>query len=957
MPPEDPRILDLLQQALDSGQSPEEVCADSPDLLDQVRDHLQRCRDIETQLNALFPPSSQSTSRLDTANPSPTPFEDLPTLDHLQIPGYQIHSVLGRGGMGIVFKATHHALNRTVALKMMLTGAFAGPSELSRFKREARAVAALNHTNIVQVYDVGDIDGRPFFTMEWVDGGSLAQRLAGVPQPAIPSAALVQSLASAVQTAHDAGVVHRDLKPANILLRPDGTPRITDFGLARTFEDDDNNNLTRSGARVGTPSYMAPEQASGKAVGPPADIYALGAILYEMLTGRPPFRGESASDTERQILSQDPVPPTRLNPKVPRDLQTICLTCLQKDPRRRYAAASILAQDVARFRAGQPIQARPTGRVERAIKWTRRHPSASVALAGSFLFSTAILGAALWVITQRQSTARAVAEDLREVTRLEQNSQWLPAGVSLERAKARLGANDLAGLRSHIDQASRELDLVKTLDAIRLDRAVRNNDVVDPKIPDARYHAAFRDSGIGAPPDDVAAVASRIKASAIRSALIAALDDWTATLSSAPDRQAWPQNVAARAQDAPSAWTLRARNLSTWNDRALLLQLAESARLAEASPSLLNLIAQRLNDNKIDPTSFLARAQRARPDDFWTNFNLGEALASSNQNAEAVRYYQAAVALRPDVSTPYNNLAIALANSRRLDDALELFRRSVQIEPRSVVANSNFGLALARLGRHAEAIDAYRAALLVRPDFAQTLAMFGVSLQALGRQSEATDAFRKALASDPNLNPARTGLRDSLIATGQRLEAWQIWKDQLQRAAPNHDAWHGYPELCLMLQKEDDYQAARITLLKQFGASTDPNVCERTARACLLLPPTTPDQLAHATALVDRAIAADRSQSPAWSQPYFRFAKGLAEYRAAHYQNAVNIMTSDAGAVLGPAPKLVLAMSQHQLNNPAAPGTLAQAVASFDWRDDLATSRESWINHILRREAYSLIHP
>src|SRR5262249_29286928 len=222
-------------------------------------------------------------------------------------------------------------LNRFVALKMLTTGAYAGPHERARFQREAEAVARLRHTHIVQVHDVGDHEGRPYFTMEFLEGGSLALALAGAPQPARQAAALVATVAEAMQAAHQGGIVHRDLKPANILLARDGTPKVADFGLARHFEGEPA--LTVSGARIGTPSYMAPEQVIGKtaAIGPAADIYALGAVLYEMLTGRPPFRGETASETEQQVISAEPVSPSRLNPKVPRDLETICLKCLSKE--------------------------------------------------------------------------------------------------------------------------------------------------------------------------------------------------------------------------------------------------------------------------------------------------------------------------------------------------------------------------------------------------------------------------------------------------------------------------------------------------------------------------------------------------------------------------------------------------------------------------------------------------
>jgi len=310
------------------------------------------------------------------------PYE-LPT-----VAGYEIIEELGRGGMGVVYRARQVGLNRIVALKMVLAGVHAGPKSLGRFRSEAEAVAKLQHPNIVQIYEVGEQDGRPFFSLEYVDGGSLARRLAGTPQSPQAAAALTETLARAIHYAHQRGIIHRDLKPANILVCGGGPAaeglagseasqrhyKITDFGLAKQVESATAHS--HSGAVVGTPSYMAPEQAGGKAgeVGPPADVYSLGAVLYELLTGRAPFRGETALDTMLQVLSEDPVPPARLQPKLPRDLETICLRCLEKDPRRRYPTALDLADELQRFLNHEPIQARPLGPLARGLRWCRRNP-------------------------------------------------------------------------------------------------------------------------------------------------------------------------------------------------------------------------------------------------------------------------------------------------------------------------------------------------------------------------------------------------------------------------------------------------------------------------------------------------------------------------------------------------------------------------------------------------------
>jgi WD40 repeat protein len=319
------------------------------------------------------------------------------------VPGYEVLSKLGAGGMGVVYKARQIALDRVVALKMILGAPHASTEELERFRTEAQAIARLQHPHIVQIYEVGECDGLPFFSLEFCPGGSLDKKLEATPLPPREAAQLVETLAQAMQAAHDQGILHRDLKPANVLLQIDESgrmkdektaedsidssphpssfiPKITDFGLAKKL---DAKAITASGAILGTPNYMAPEQASSqvKAIGRAADIYGLGAILYECLTGRPPFKAASPAETLLLVLREEPAAPKQLNARIPRDLETICLKCLQKEPARRYASALDLAEDLRRFREGLPIQARPAGWWERMVKWARRRPAAAAAAA------------------------------------------------------------------------------------------------------------------------------------------------------------------------------------------------------------------------------------------------------------------------------------------------------------------------------------------------------------------------------------------------------------------------------------------------------------------------------------------------------------------------------------------------------------------------------------------------
>ncbi len=334
---------------------------------------------------ALFTEEAPPPTVLDVEPPTGHAMADMPAVD-----GYEVLGELGRGGNGVVYRARRLGLKRLTALKVLRGGPAADPREAARLRGEAMALARIGHPNIIQIYEVGETGGRPFLALEFAPGGSLEARLPGGPQPARDAAALLETLARAIHAAHRAGVVHRDLKPGNVLFAEDGTPKIADFGLARRLNADDAQTCT--GDILGTPNYMAPEQARGRsaAAGPAADVYALGAILYELLTGRPPFEGETVWDTLEQVIGWDPPPPRQLAPKVPRDLETICLKCLHKDPMRRYGGADGLADDLAHFLAGRPIRARPTPAWERTWKWIRRRPAATAGVALALALTAAL---------------------------------------------------------------------------------------------------------------------------------------------------------------------------------------------------------------------------------------------------------------------------------------------------------------------------------------------------------------------------------------------------------------------------------------------------------------------------------------------------------------------------------------------------------------------------------------
>jgi WD40 repeat protein len=363
---------DFRDQGIDI--APEQLCRESPHLIEPLR----------RKIRVLAAFDRITLNKRDAGRRDDDAKRRLPLL-----PGYEISEELGRGGMGVVYRGLQVALKRTVAIKMILAGPLSDPSIAARFRVEAEASARLQHPNIVPIFEIGDHDGQPFLVLEYMAGGRLDSRLRDGPMSPRVAAAMVEPLARAAQAMHDRGILHRDLKPANVLLNDEGTPKISDFGLAklRDRSPDELGYQTASEAVLGTPSYMAPEQASGKArdVGPSADAYALGGILYASLTGRPPFQGDSMAQILAQVTRDPPVAPRSLNPAVPADLETICLKCLRKDLAKRYGSARELADDLGRFLRGEPIKARPMGRWEKAIRWGRRYPATATASVGLIL--------------------------------------------------------------------------------------------------------------------------------------------------------------------------------------------------------------------------------------------------------------------------------------------------------------------------------------------------------------------------------------------------------------------------------------------------------------------------------------------------------------------------------------------------------------------------------------------
>lgn len=402
------------------------------------------------ELAAELPPTNRDGG-------SPSSFLEVGT--RIQYIGdYELLREIARGGMGVVYKARQVRLNRVVALKMILAGQFASPADVQRFQTEAEAAAQLDHPGIVPVFEVGQHDGHHYFSMGLVEGESLAKWIAEGPLPPRVAADLVLRVTEAIEYAHGKGVIHRDLKPANILLDKASQPKVTDFGLAKRVQAD--SHLTASGQILGTPSYMPPEQAAGHIhqVGETADVYSLGAILYATLTGRPPFQADNPLDTVMQVIEREPVSPRALNPTVPFDLETICLKCLEKDRRRRYASARDLAEELRRYLDGRSILARPVGRINRAWRWCRRNPVVAVL---STAVATSLMGGII-VSMMFAVEARDRADGERK-NRAEAEKQTTRAEAQLNRAQWLLYANQYAsaqreGERNHATQVLSVLD-------------------------------------------------------------------------------------------------------------------------------------------------------------------------------------------------------------------------------------------------------------------------------------------------------------------------------------------------------------------------------------------------------------------------------------------------------------------------------------------------------------------
>jgi tetratricopeptide (TPR) repeat protein len=647
------------------------------------------------------PPSgldADSESARGTAVSSPTP-PHLPAGPLLAppptFPGYEVLGELGRGGMGVVYKALHLALKRRVALKRILPRHGDDPEQVARFRREAEAAARLQHPHIVQIHEIGESDGSLYLALEFVDGGSLNRHLGGTPQPVAEAAALVETLAQAMHYAHQHGVVHRDLKPANVLRAADGNVKIADFGLAKLQAKEDAGQ-TRSGDILGTPSYMAPEQAEGrKAVGPLADVYALGGILYELLTGRPPFKAESTLETLEQVRRLDPVPVRRLRPNVPHDLETICLKCLRKEPGQRYASALDLADDLARFRSGRPIRARPTGRLERLVRWGRRNPVTAgltaallAVFAGGFTAITV-----LWLIATSQ---RAVADEQRR--RAEEGFQQ--AREAVDECFARASQDPL--FQGEALRPARKRLLEATLKYYRSFLAQRGD---DPAVREETARTCYRVGVIYAlTGNHEEAFAALDRARALQEMLVAADTDALPPRAELARTLKWLEKVQASTYRGWEAWetTLRA------------CALLEALVAADPADTQFQIELANVYHVRGNHQMFATQWQEARQS-YERERALWEALAAREPTDPTIQ---------DGLALAYNGLALWDSAQRRPSEALARHERALAVRealvrqhPEAPQYQNSLGVTCYNLGhlhyhqnRYAEALRAYQRA-------------------------------------------------------------------------------------------------------------------------------------------------------------------------------------------------------------------------------------------------------
>jgi serine/threonine-protein kinase len=743
---------------------------------------------------------------------------------------YRLAGEIARGGMGAILKGRDTELGRDIALKVLLEK-HQGRTELAhRFVEEAQIAGQLQHPGIVPVYDLeAEAGKRPYFTMKLVKGQTLAQLLKQRSQPGAELPRFVAVFEQVCQTlayAHARGVIHRDLKPANVMVGAFGEVQVMDWGLAKVLPEggvadeeqgaererrdtvslirtqrsqgaatqEDAGGHTQEGDVLGTPAYMAPEQARGDVdlVDERADVFGLGAILCEILTGQPPFTGKTAEAHRKAQTAQLDDAYARLDGcGTDAELVSLARRCLASEPwhRPRHAGEVAAAVTAYQHAVAQRLHQAELDRAQALVKAAeeRKRRKLAVGLAAAVLALVVVgSGGGLWLQRQqaerraeqaRQQAERrqAVTSALEKAAELQKEARWAEAQAVLEQAQQRLATADEAEFGGRVRQALADLKLVGELDTIRLEASTIVDGRFDFAGADRKYAEAFRAAGLGGPGDPVEAVATRIGASGVREALVGALDDWAAR-SPERTRAEWALAVAALAD--PEGGRARFRAPEARGHRAALEDLARATQKERLSPQLLFALAVTLERSGGDPVPLLRSAQERYPADFWLNFQLGTVLNEAKPEG-ALGYLRAALALRPNCHAVYNNLGNALANKGQVEEAIACYHQALALDPKFALAHNNLGLALAGKGQVEEAIACYEKALALDPNLAMAHNNLGTALADKGQVEEAVACLRKALALAPKFANAHYNLGNALKGKGQVEEAITCYQKAL----------------------------------------------------------------------------------------------------------------------------------------------------------------------------------
>ena len=836
---------------------------------------------------------STPTGRVSRPKPGPSrglddPSESIGTI----IGNYEVLSVLGKGGMGVVYKARHRKLNRVVAIKTIQNGLQAGSTAIQRFILEAQAVAALQHPGIIQIFEIGEHLGLPYFCLEYVAGEDLLTSLKGQPWAAKPAAELVASLCDAMQYAHENRVLHRDIKPSNILLDSKNRAKISDFGIARKLETSDK--VTMDGSIIGTPSYMPPEQARGDtaAMSPRSDVYSIGAVLYQIVTGRAPFVSDSIMETLEQVVHRDPLSPRELQPGLPKELESICLKALQKAPDNRYQSCSDMSADLRRYLRGEAVLARPIGRCELLARWCRHNPRIAwpTAVASFFVIATAIVSLTAWRVTAAQSRLIASERDEANEQRRETDKQRVIANQQqalaeekseLASKQANLALQNIQFIVSDIDTKLSQQSGTSGIRIEMLEAISKKWDEMDlemvggirgkaiPTLMRVRHHIALAFSQL-----------DRVKSA---------------------DMEFNKLEKMAR-------------------ERIVLKEGIDATRLNLAKILMTGSLIQRQVDNVKAAEEKLVEAQeivegilkQSKPDATATDMNeVQQVLSAIHQNLGTEylrqgRIEDAAIAFGKSVES--NQAILKDMESQPGFTDLDPSEKSMQAaELKSAIDKGTIGLAyvLLRLGKTNEAIVKYAIAIAGRrselkkypsgyrnqTELALQLSLYGRSLLWINRVDEAEPILNEAvklsneaLASDPEKAELKRALALSLFALGTLRDLQGKTDEALghfeRSCGLRADLYKSSPDtkngINLM---RSEARVGNIKVAKElsdkFGRATEPNAEAHLDRACALAQAARASQGDEKTALVDEALTAlERSISEGYMDP-FRISKDL----------------------------------------------------------------------------------